>query len=171
MPIPKKISNFLKKQGIKYKEIEHKTVYTVFDKSATLKIDPKLIAKSLIIKGDSREFFLTVIPGNKNLDKQKLKKAVNAVRKKDKKKALKKIDFATEQWIKKNLKGVKIGAIPAFGKLFDLPVFVDRSLLKLKKIYVSAGNYENSIIITPAAFKKTVSEMMLGSFSKVRKKK
>ena len=164
---PKKVLNFLDKKGITYKIEEHKIVYTSYDKSRTSGIDLKLIGKSLIIKADN-EFVIVLIPGNKNLDKEKFKKTINAIRKKEGGKASKKVDFATERWIKNNLKGVKLGAIPPFGELFKLPVFVDKSILKNKKIYISGGSYNNSIVISPANFKK-IGEIKEGVFLKAKK--
>ncbi len=163
MKIPKKITNFFEKEGIKHQIIEHKTVYTSFDKAATLRADLKLIGKSVIVKGDSNPY-IVLIPGNKNLDKDKFQKVLSKV----KKKPVKKVGFATERWIKDNFKGAKIGAIPPLGKLFKLPVFIERTLLKNKKIYISSGSYNYSLVVTPSAFKKTAEELFEGSFSKKR---
>jgi prolyl-tRNA editing enzyme YbaK/EbsC (Cys-tRNA(Pro) deacylase) len=66
---------------------------------------------------------------------------------------------------------VKIGAIPPFGKLFKYPLFLDKSLSKNKEIYLSSGNYNDSIIITLAFFKKTANDIFEGNFSAVKKKK
>ncbi|MDD2913396.1 MAG: YbaK/EbsC family protein [Candidatus Paceibacterota bacterium] len=170
MAVPKKIINFLQKEEIRHKVISHKTVYTSFDKSATLAIDPKLIAKTVVLKGDN-SFYIAVIPGNRNLEKEKFKKTLNLIRKKNREKLVKKIDFATERWINNNFKGVKIGAIPPFGKLFKYPLFLDKSLSKNKEIYLSSGNYNDSIIITLAFFKKTANDIFEGNFSAVKKKK
>ena len=168
MKISQKIINFLEKEGIKYQTLEHKTVYTAFDKSATLKIDLKEIAKSIILKGDNL-FFIVIISGNKNIDKEKFKKVLNVVRKKKREKLIKKIDFASEKWIKNYFKGTKIGSVPPFGKLYKLPVFIDKPLLKNKNIYFSSDNYNNSIIITPKEFIKTTENLFEGNFSVPKK--
>ena len=65
------------------------------------------------------EYCLALLAANKNLDKSKFKKALNIWAKKQELKAYKKIDFAKEPWMKKNLPG-KIGATPAFGKLLKM---------------------------------------------------
>ena len=104
------------------------------------------------------------------MEKEKFKKYLNTVRKKEGKKIVKKISFATEKWINNYFKGVKIGAIPPIGKLFKLPVFADKLLLKNKKIYISSGNYNDSIIITPASLDKTADEIFKGNFSVPKKK-
>ncbi len=158
MPIPKKIINFLEKAKIKYEPIKHRVVYTGFDKAATLKVLQKIIAKTLVIRSD-KKVALVLIPANKILDLQKLKKLVKA----------KKIDFVREVWMRKNLKGVKVGAIPPFGNLWGLPTFIDRSLMKLPKIILNGGDYDWSIKINPTQLKKLIPNLVIGSFSKIHK--
>ncbi len=164
MKIPKKVINFLEKEGIKYEVILHKTVYTSYDKASTLKIKPVLIAKSILMKADTY-LFIAVITANKIISKDKIKKIVDKKRGKESKK----ISFVTEKTMIKEFKGLKVGSIPPFGKIFKLPVFVDKLVLKNKKIYFPAGNYENSILLSPSNFKKTGESFFEGSFSLVKK--
>jgi len=157
--IPKKVENFLEKAGAKYELIQHRTVYTAFDKAATLKIKTGAIAKVLVIKID-RELAMAVIGGDKNLDMDKLAKLAKA----------KKIDFAKEKIIAETFKGIDPGAIPPFAGLWQIRVFCDRKFLESPKIILSAGRYEASLIITPAAFKKINPEMAIGNFSVAKPK-
>lgn len=157
--IPKKVEGFLSKTGIKCETITHYTVYTAFDKAATLKIKTGAIAKVLVIKID-RELAMAVIGGDRNLDMDKLAKLAKA----------KKIDFAKEKIIAETFKGIDPGAIPPFAGLWQIRVFCDKKFLESPKIIISAGSYEASLIITPAAFKKTNPEMAIGSFSAAKPK-
>ncbi len=151
----KKIINFLEKTKTKYELLKHKTVYTAYDKAATLRVPEKIVGKTLVVKLDKNPA-LVLISANKNLDKQKLKKLVKA----------KSIDFIKEAWMKKKLKGVKIGAIPPFGNLWKIATFIDRGLMKNPKIIVNAGDYNWSIKINPAVFKKLIPDLIIGNFSK-----
>jgi len=155
MPIPKKVIQFLDKSKVKYEPIKHKTVYTAYDKAATLRVPQKMVGKTLVVRID-KDPALVLIPANKSLDKQKLRKITKA----------KKVDFIKEAWMKKNLKGVKVGAIPPFGNLWKLPTFVDRILLKAPKIFVNAGDYNWSIKISPATFKKLMPNLVINIFTK-----
>lgn len=168
MSAPKKVINFLEKSKVKYEEIQHRTVYTAFDKAKTLKVKQNIIGKTLILKAN-RDLVVCLIPANKNLDKAKFKKTVNNWRKKTAQKPVKTIDFASERLIKNRFKGVKVGAIPPFGNLFKLPTFVNKSLLGLPKIIVNSGHYNLSIKIKGAFLKKLISDLIAGSFAKARK--
>jgi len=157
MPIPQKVIKFLEKAKVKYEPVKHKTVYTAHDKAATLRVPEKIIGKALVMKFD-RNVGLVLIPVNKNLNKVKFKKAAKA----------KSVDFVKEAWMKKNLKGVKVGAVPPFGNLFKLSTFVDRGLMRQSEIIVNGGDYAWSIKITPANFKKLVPDLVIGNFSKAK---
>lgn len=155
--IPQKLIKFLEKAKVKYEPIEHRIVYTAFDKAQTLKVSEKIVGKTLILKTD-KEIFIALIATNKNLDTNKLKKIAKA----------KKIGFVSEKVIKNKFKGVKVGAIPPFGNLFKLKTFIDNFLLKQPKIIINGGDYNWSIKISGASLKKIIPDLMKGSFSKAR---
>ena len=163
MPIAKKLAKFLSK--IKYEPIEHRTVYTAYDKARTLKVPDKTVGKTLVMKTNGG-FVIVLVSANQILDKVKFKKTVNGWRKKLGQKLVKEIRFATEVWMKKNLKGVKIGAVPPFGNLWGFPTFVEKSLLENSTIIVSAGNYNVSIKINSNLFKKLIPDLAVGNFGK-----
>jgi len=180
MSISKKLIKFLEKEKIKYEPINHRTVYTAYDKSRTLRISQKMVGKTLVLKINPPAGGATIalIPASKNLDKGKFKKVVNNWLKKIEQKLVKNIDFVTEAWMKKNLKGVKIGAIPPFGNLWGLLTFVDKALMQNPEIIVNSGDYNFSIKINSASLKKLVPKtsdeisrtpLIIGDFSKIKK--
>lgn len=163
--ILKSLVKFFDDKKIKYEAIKHKTVYTAIDAAGTQHVKPDEIVKTLVMKLDG-EYALALIPANKNLDKNKFKKAINVWMKKIGKKPVKKVEFAKENWMKKNLKG-NVGATPPFGELLEIPTFVDISLLKQKNLYVNTGDYEYSIKLSRAGFEKAIDkETFKGNFSK-----
>jgi len=154
----RKFIDFLEKNKVKYTLVKHRTVYTAYDKVATLKMKPNIIGKTLVLKID-KNLAAVLIPANKNLDKNKLKKVAK----------VKNLDFVSERIIKNKLKGVKVGAVPPFGNLWGLATFIDKSLINQPKIIVNGGNYNFSIKISPANLKKLIPDLIIGSFSKSRK--
>ena len=158
MPIPQKLIDFLEKNKVKYTPVKHRTVYTAYDKAATLKVKPNIIGKTLVLKID-KNLATVLIPANKNLDKNKLKKVAK----------VRNVDFVSEKIMKNQLKGVKVGAIPPFGNLWGLATFIDKSLIKQPKIIVNGGDCNFSIKISPAALKKIIPDLIIGTFSKAKK--
>ena len=158
MAVPKRVLNFLEKTKVKHEIINHRTVYTAYDKAATLKVKPNIIGKTLVLKIDG-SIAIVLIPGNKNLDKNKFKKLAK----------VKRVDFVSEKLMKNKFKGMKTGAIPPFGDLWKLPTFIDKSLISLSQIILNSGDYNFSIKIKGSILKKLILAPVIGNFTKAKK--
>ncbi len=157
---PKKVEGFLAKVGAKYELVGHRTVYTAFDKAATLKIKPGTVAKVLTLK-IGKELVLAAMGSDKNLNIEKLQKLAKT----------EKIAFAKEKAIVETFKGIDPGAIPPFAGLWNVKVFCDKKLLEAPKIILPSGSYEASLKITSGGLKKISPEIIIGNFSSSRPKK
>lgn len=162
MAISKKITNYLDKNKYRYEIIKHRTTYTAWDVSQTEKVKPREVAKSLMMKVD-RDYAIAVIPADRNLDKKKFLKLFNIQRKKAGEKCAKKVNFAKEAWMKKNILG-KVGATPSFSGLLKVNIFADKLLLKNRKIYLGSGEYNISIKLNASQYLKK-ENLIAGSFS------
>ncbi|MBD3360145.1 MAG: hypothetical protein GF365_05595 [Candidatus Buchananbacteria bacterium] len=161
MPVPKKIQNYLDKKGAKYAIVTHKKVYTAYDAAQTLKKKLDEIVKNILVKTD-KGYIMVLLPASKNLDMEKLKKLINA-----KGKGVKKVEIPKEGVMVKLFK-VKPGALPAFGELHDLEVYMDKNLQKVKKAIFSSGSFNESIEMAIKEFEK-LEEPIVGLFSKAKK--
>jgi len=146
----KKILKFLDKEGVLYKLFDHKTVYTAYDLAQTLKEDLNKVAKSLLIKKD-KDRVIVVLPASRQLDLSKFKKKLKA----------KKISIEPEKAIAQIIKGTTKALTP-FGRLYkDIPVYVDKALLKTKEVITSAGDFEQSLHLkTKDLLKATQGEVV-----------
>ena len=111
-----------------------------------------------------------MIGADRILDKKKFKETVNTWLKENGQKPIKSIQFGKENWMKKNLKGIKVGTVPPFGEIWKLVTFVDKSLLRNKKLIINGGDYNFSIKLSPAQLKK-IENLVVGTFSKKKPKK
>ncbi len=133
MAIPKKVINFLEKHNIKHDVLEHKTVYTAYDAAQTMGEKISNITKTLALKVD-KKYALVVIPADRRLDLEKLKKSLG----------VKKLSIVKEISIEKIFK-IKTGKLLPFGTFHKVPVYVDNVLLKSKAIIVSSGTHTESL--------------------------
>lgn len=96
-------------------------------------------AKAIIVKIEKRnketEFCMLVLPAHLKLDSKKVKHALD----------IKSLRFASEEEIGIVTRGVQRGAIPPFGTLFGIKVYVDPSLFSNEKIVFNAGDRRFSI--------------------------
>jgi prolyl-tRNA editing enzyme YbaK/EbsC (Cys-tRNA(Pro) deacylase) len=135
MAIPKNVKKYLDDKGFDYEELMHKTVYTAYDAAQTLKKKLSEIAKTILIEADKTHVLL-VLPADKKIDMEKLKKALGA----------KKISIPSEKVMIKVLK-IKPGTLSSFGKLHNLEVVVDKAMLNAKKMVVSTGSFTDSVFM------------------------
>ena len=162
MLLPKKILNYLEKNGYKYKLIQHRTTYTAWDTAQTEKVKPQDVGKALVLKLD-KDWIVALLSANRNLDKKKLPKIVNMTFKKQGLKPNKKIEFAKEAWMRKNIDG-KLGAIAPFAGYLKKYVFADVLFTKNKKVYLGSGDYQYSVLINMKDFVKK-EQPVVGIFS------
>lgn len=135
MAIPKNVKKYLDAKGVDYEEIAHKTVHTAYDAANTLKKSLKEIAKTILIEAD-KTHALVVLPADKKIDMEKLRKALGA----------KKVSIPSEKIMIKVLK-IQPGSLSSFGRLHDLEVIVDKSMAEVKKVVVSTGSFTDSVFL------------------------
>lgn len=134
MAIAKNLEKLLKTNKVKYTVVEHRKVYTAFDSAETQDIKLTEVAKAVLLKG-KKNLYLAVLPAGNNCDFKSLGKLAND-----------KVSMAKEKDITDKLK-TKVSLIPPFGSLFKIPVFIDKKLLKNKKINLPAGSYTESVVM------------------------
>ncbi len=147
--IPKKLLKYLDNIKVGYKIVRHRTIYTAYDAAQTMRVKLGEIAKTLVIKAD-KIYLLAVLPASQKLDLGKLKKIVKA----------KKIEIAKEGVMKKIFK-IKPGAITPFGEIYKVPVYVDKAMLRAKKVIAGAGTFEESVVMTAKNFLKATKGIVV----------
>jgi len=152
MPV-KKLKEFLDKENIKYVSIFHSVAYTAQEIAASVHVKGKEMAKSVVVKLDGK-MAIAVLPASHQVDFERLKRASGAQG------AL----LATEKEFKDLFPGCDIGAMPPFGNLYGIDVFVSRALTQDKEIAFNAGSHYELIRMTYKDFERLVNPK-IGDFS------
>jgi Ala-tRNA(Pro) deacylase len=160
MAIKKQILNHLEKNNTKHEIIAHRTVYTAFDASQTLKVHPKEIAKSLILQ-IKKDFYMVILGADKNLDFGKIAKKFKVVNKD--------IKIPSEKILINKFK-IKPGSAHVFGSLYKIPTIVDKSFSNLKDAIFSSGSFKESFKIKLKDYLK-IEESEIFVFGKAKKLK
>jgi len=151
MAISSKLQKLLDSNKIKYQAIAHRKVFTAHDAAETQHIKLADVAKGVLLKGKKGLYF-AVLPAGHNCDFKALSKLADD-----------KVSMAKEKDINLKLK-TKVGLIAPFGKLYGLPLFLDKKIIKNKKVNLPAGSYTESIILSVKDYIK-LEEPVLGNFS------
>lgn len=126
----KSLEKFLDDHHVKYQTIAHSPAYTAQEIAASAHVPGKDLAKTVIVKING-ELAMLVGPATKMFDLEALKKSLKA----------KSIELASEFEFQEKFKDCELGAMPPFGNLYDMEVYVDETLLKDEEIAFNAGNH------------------------------
>lgn len=145
MSIFEKITSLLVKHGAKFEIFEHEPILTIEDMIKIQKDDPKNHVKSLIFMADKRPMLL-VVRGDRRVNSNVFKKL------------LKLSDFrlATEDEVKRTT-GLEVGAIPPFGNIFDIKIYLDDAILERDSLIFCAGDPAVSIRMKTKDYKNIVN--------------
>lgn len=144
MPV-KKLKEFLGKNKVKYVTLSHSEAYTAQEIASSAHIPGKELAKTVIVKIDGK-MAMAVLPASKRVYFDLLKKATGA----------KKVELATEGEFQDLFPECEIGAMPPFGNLYEMDVFVDESLREDEEIAFNAGSHTELIRLSYKDFESLV---------------
>lgn len=149
MPV-RKLVEFLNNENIKYVTIGHSTAYTTQEIAALTHTPGRELAKVVIVKIDGNEA-MVVLPSTYRADLSLLKAAIGA----------KTIELAQEREFQERFPECETGAMPPFGNLYGMDVFVDQSLTQDKEIAFNAGSHNELIRLSYEDFERLVRPTIL----------
>ena len=149
MPV-KKLKEFLDSNAIRYLSITHSPVYTAQEIAASAHIPGKELAKTVIVKLDGR-MAMAVLPAAYKVD-FKLLKEVSGVGK---------AELASEEEFRDMFPECDVGAMPPFGNLYGMDVYVAEPLAEDERIAFNAGSHTEVIQLDYADFQRLVKPKVM----------
>ena len=144
MPV-KKLKECLDKEKIKYVCIIHSPAYTAQEVAASAHITGKELAKTVIVHLDG-QMAMAVLPANRKIVLQDLREATGADQ----------VKFVPEDDFKKQFPDCETGAMPPFGNLYGMEVYVAASLTENEEIAFNAGSHTEVIKLAYRDFERLV---------------
>ena len=141
----KKLKSFLDENKIKYVSIQHSSAYTAQEIAAIAHIPGKDLAKTVIIKIDGK-MAMAVLPASFKVSFDNLKNTLG----------VKEARLAYEQEFIDKFPDCEVGAMPPFGNIYGMEVFVAESLAEDEEIAFNACSHTELIKMTFADFEKLV---------------
>ena len=146
----KKLKEFLDKEKIKYVSIIHSPAYTAQEIAALAHVPGKELAKTVIVKIDGK-MAMAVLPANRKVVVQELREITGADH----------VQFATEVEFKNLFPDCETGAMPPFGNLYGMEVYVAPSLAEDEEIVFNAGTHTELIKMSYQDFERLVKPKVL----------
>jgi Ala-tRNA(Pro) deacylase len=134
MSISRTLNAYLDHERVHYDVLPHPEAFRAVEIAHTLKTPEKEMAKVVIVKVN-KQFVMAVLSASWNVDLYRLRTvfATHSVR------------LATENEITGLFPDCELGAMPPFGNLYGLPVYVDQSLTEDAEIVFQAGTHSEAI--------------------------
>jgi Ala-tRNA(Pro) deacylase len=137
------LTTFLDSNAVKYVTMKHSPAYTAQELAALAHVPGKDWAKTVMVKLDGK-MAMAVVPASSRVVFDLLREASGA----------KAAELATEQEFKDLCPGCEVGAMPPFGNLFGMAVFVDEALAEDVEIAFNAGTHTEVVRLPFADFER-----------------
>ena len=145
MPILRKLKEVLDQANISYEVYHHALAYTAQEVVTAQHLSGKEMAKVVMLNVDG-DLVMGVIAASDKINLNTVKASLGA----------KEARLASEDEFTSRFPECEIGAMPPFGNLFGLPVFVDPALEKDEYIYFNAGNHVQTVRLKYQDFARLV---------------
>ena len=144
-----KLKDFLDRNRIQYVSVTHSVAFTSQQIAALAHIPGKDLAKSVVVLLDGK-LALAVLPASHQVDLERLRAGAQA----------NSVRLASEFEFKDRFPGCETGAMPPFGNLYDMPVYVDETLTRDKVIAFNAGTHHELIRLSYDDFARLVKPVV-----------
>lgn len=149
MPV-KRLKEFLDSHNMKYVTISHSRAFTAQETATSAHIPGKELAKTVMVKVDGK-MAMAVLPASYKVDFDLLTKATGSG----------KVEIADEEEFKDLFPGCEIGAMPPFGNLYGMDVFVAKSLTEDEEIAFNAGSHRELVRMAYKDFERLVKPRVM----------
>jgi Ala-tRNA(Pro) deacylase len=126
-----KLKQMLDQKRIKYISINHSPAYTARETAASTFVPRREFAKTIIVDLDG-EKVMAVLSASRHVDIVAFRKLARAGEAR----------LATEDEFEELFPDCEVGAMPPFGSLYDMRVFVDEMVTEVDDLCFNAGSHE-----------------------------
>lgn len=128
-----KLLKLLDAKGVNYEVIEHKPVKTSEEAAKVRNTPMHMAPKAMILKTKKGEFIMVCVPADTQVDLDAVSKVMGE-----------KVKIASAEDVE-SMFGIKVGAVPPFGKLFNIDMYLDKDFWAKDDVAFNAGRRDRSI--------------------------
>lgn len=160
MPCPK-LLQYLDDNHVQYELVNHPKAYAAKDVAFKSGIPGRMFAKTVLVKLDGK-MAMAVLPAEDKVNFHLLREAARAET----------ITLATENEFEAIFPDCELGAMPPFGNLYGMDVYVGGTLTRADRISFNAGNHTEVLTLPYLDFERLVMPQVAWfTFRQVREMK
>lgn len=153
MECRERMEQYLRENGVSFEVMAHSEAYTMPEVAAALHVSGRQVAKVVMVKANGKMVML-VVPAHYRLDFAKLRAVLGA----------RKASLAKEEEFADLFPDCAVGAMPLFGNLYDVPVYVDQALAEEAEIVFRVGTHRHTMKVAYADFER-LTQATVGEFA------
>ena len=130
----KRLKEYLDRQGVRYEVLIHREAFTAPEVAHALHVPGKALAKVVIVKA-GEPYVMAVLPSTWKVDLKGLTELFGSRQSR----------LATEEELQRLFEDCDLGAMPPFGNLYGLEVYVDLALAANYEVVFQAGTHSEAV--------------------------
>jgi Ala-tRNA(Pro) deacylase len=149
-----RLEDYLRENGVPFEVQHHPMAFTAQEVAAAEHVPGKMLAKVVMVSADG-EMAMLSLPAPYQVDLEKAGKMLGA----------EEARLAQEEEFEGAFPDCEVGAMPPFGNLYGLPVYVEEALAEDETIFFRAGTHTDTMSVGYADFERLV-EPTVGDFAR-----
>jgi len=150
MRCKERLQEYLSGNGVGFEIEQHRLAYTAQQLAAAEHVSGKQVAKVVVAIANDNMVML-VLPANSNVNLEKLRTQIGA----------KQLRLAREEEFAATFPDCEVGAMPPFGNLYGVPVYIDRSLTRSLEITFPVGSHTESMKVRYSDYERLVHPQVM----------
>ncbi len=146
MSLNRRLKDLLQREKVDYEVIPHREAFTAQEVAQVSHVKGRFLAKVLVLRDPDTGTLMAVVPADRALNLSRIRDITGRMR----------LDLVPEADFQGLFPDCEAGAMPPFGCLYDMPVYMDAAFPKQQEIDFQAGNHHELIRMSYLDFERLV---------------
>jgi Ala-tRNA(Pro) deacylase len=135
MALNQRLQRLFEENEILHHVFPHREVYTAQDVARTTHVSGALMAKPIIVHESANRWYMAVVAAPHHVDLATIHRMTGRPKGR----------LATEEELRRLFPDCEVGAMPPFGWLYGMPMYIDDSFRRHDDIWFQAGNHREVV--------------------------
>jgi Ala-tRNA(Pro) deacylase len=150
MSMNTRLAEYLDREQASYDTRLHAEAFTAQEVAATSHVPGRDLAKVVVVRGEAGQYLMAVLPAACRLDLETLAAAAGGGH----------LSLASEAEVRRLFPDCEAGAMPPFGRLYGLPVYMDACFPTTERLFFQAGNHREVVGMAYPEFLRLVNPVV-----------